>query len=1102
MKHLDHLPKLFTAVFFAVTLCLLPALAFSQATTVRGQVLDAQDSPLPGVNVLIKGSGKGTVTDVEGNYSLQANTDDVLIVSFVGYETQEVPVNNRSEINVQLSEDLEQLEEIVVVGYGTAKKANLSGAVDQIDAKAIENRPISNVSQGLQGLIPNLNIDFLSGEPGAAARINIRGITSINGGDPLILIDGVPSAPIELNRISPQDIENISVIKDASAAAIYGARAAFGVILITTKMGDEQGVNVSYSNNFSWDQPTIVPEKITDPYVYLRLRETSTDNTPWDNQNYSDQTYLFAKQRSEDPSIPAVRMNPSDDSQWEYMGNRDWTDYFLTDNSFSQNHSLSVSGAGEKARYFVAGNYNRQNGILKVADDFYDRYSFRSKVDFDLTDWLTLGNNTFLTNTKRELPTAMVNPNMLLSSGDEAAGASFWSIYNLHPTDWQVNPDGTWANTGAGRLAGRMIEGGNTSEKYNSLQSRFTAELSFWEDMLKVNADYTYRRGNTNINYYTTKYNIGFGPEDVREEGQNYAYRSAQFEDYNVFNVYSTFHKDFGIHDLTAIVGYNQEYYRSEWFSADRNNVISSSLPTIALATGEADVNEVIGDWAIRGAFYRLNYILLDRYIVEFNGRYDGSSRFPSDKRFGFFPSASVAWRVDQENFFSPVANVMSTLKLRASYGSLGNQSVANYGYIPTMTAVQSNYLIGGNRPQEIIPPGLVSPNYTWETVNTLNFGVDMGFFEDRIVANFDIYERNTLGMLTLGKDLPDVLGASEPAENAADLQNRGWELSLNYRDDFVVGGSPMSFSTKFLLSDSRTTITSFDNPNRNLTQYYEGMELGEIWGLQSDGLFASEDEIQELDQTAIIPWGALSIVPGWPKYQDLDGNGAIEKGNTVDDPKDLSVIGNIAPRYRFGVDLNVSWKGFDFRAFVQGVAKRDYYPQDYLYWGFYQQPYAGGYAHLYDFYRGSADSDVDRAKHSQSYIDAGLADQNLDAKYPVLQAWLADRNLGERIDQAQGLAIPQTRYLLNGSYVRLKNLTFGYTLPQSIVERVGIGSLRVFVSGENIFEFSELKDFYDPEAVNDNVNYDPSRGNYRQEGSGYAYPMQRRFAVGLNVNF
>ena len=1090
MKHLDELLRLIRRSYkyccSASLMILLPVVAYSQTQTVQGTVLDNEDNPLPGVNVLLKGTAQGTITDIEGKYQIQAQPDDVLIYSFVGYASQEIPVNNRSEINVTLAEDAAQLDEIVVVGYGTEKKVNLSGAVDQIDAEVIENRPISNISQGLQGVIPNLNVDFLSGEPGAAANINIRGLTSINGGDPLILIDGVPSDPVELNRISPQDIENISVIKDASAAAIYGARASFGVILITTKMGDESGVNVSYTNNFSWDQPTIVPDKITDPYIYLRLRETSTDNTPWDNQNYTDEMYQFARDRSNDPSIPAVRPNPLDDSQWEYMGNRDWNNYFLTENSFSQNHSLSIDGASEKARYFISGNYNRQNGVLAIDDDYFDRYSFRTKVDYDVADWFTVGNNTFLTNTIREQPT----------------GLSFWDIYNLHPTDWHVNPDGTWANSGAGRLAAEMVDGGNTTEKYNSLQSRFTAQLSFWEDMLKVNADYTYRRGNTNYNYYTTKYNIGFGPDDIREEGQNYAYRRARFEDYNVFNVYSTFAKDFGIHDLTAIVGFNQEYYRSETFSAERNNVISASLPSIALATGESNVNEFIGDWAIRGAFYRLNYILLDRYIVEFNGRYDGSSRFPSDKRFGFFPSASAAWRVDQENFFAPVSNVMSTLKLRASYGSLGNQSVSNYGYIPTMQAVQSNYLIGGTRPQEIIPPGLVSPNYTWETVNTVNFGVDMGFLDDRLTANFDIYERNTLGMLTLGRDLPDVLGAAEPNENAADLRNRGWELALNYRDNFEVGGSPLNFSTKFVLSDSRATITNFDNPNRNLTQFYEGMELGEIWGLQSDGLFQSEDEIQQLDQTAIIPWGALSIVPGWPRYVDQNGDGAITKGNTVDEPNDLAIIGNLSPRYRFGVDLNASWKGFDFRAFVQGVGQRDYYPQDYLYWGFYQQPYAGGYSHLYDFYRASADSDVDLAKHSQAYIDAGLAEQNLDARYPVLQAWLADRNLGERIDQAQGLAIPQTRYLLDASYIRIKNLTLGYTLPQAMMDRVGISRLRVFVSGENVFEWSALRDFFDPEAINDNMNINPAVGNSRQTGSGYAYPIQRRFAVGLNLNF
>lgn len=1053
---------------------------------VSGKVTDEPGEFLIGVSVLEKGTTNGTITDVEGNYQITlTNEDPTLIFSSIGYLTKEIVVNNQGVLNVVLTEDVAQLQEVVVVGFGTQKRVNLSGAVDQIDAQAIANRPISNTAQGLQGMIPNLNIDFNSGEPGAAANINIRGITSINGGNPLILIDGVPSDAVELNRLAPQDIETVSVIKDASAAAIYGARAAFGVILINTKNGTQDGVSISYSNNFSLNKPTVLPDKITDPYIYLRLLEISTDNTPWDNVNYSDQTYLYAKQRSEDPSIPGVRINPTDQTQWEYMGNRDWTRYFLSDYTFSQDHALSIAGASEKMQYYLSGAYNRQNGVIKMADDYFDRYNFRSKINYQAAKWLSVGNNTYLISTIRENPTYF----------------SILDIYNLFPTNWDKNPDGTWANTPVGVMGARLTDGGVTTNKYISLQSQFTSQLSFWNDMLRVNTDFTYRRGATNYNAYSTRYQIGYGPEDVREEGDSYAQRVADFENYHVLNTYATFHKQLDVHSITAIVGYNQEYFLYENFDTRREKLISPAFPTIGLATGETTVQDSITDWAIRGAFYRLNYILMGKYILELNGRYDGSSRFPAHSRFGFFPSASAAWRIDQESFMSPITSVISNLKLRASYGSLGNQFVDDYGYIATLDALPANYLIGGILPQRVTPPSLVSPNYTWEKVSTLNFGVDVGALEDRLSMTFDIYERNTEGMLTLGRDLPDVLGASEPKENAADLETKGWELTLNYRNNFSVGGSPLSFGARFLLSDSRAYITSFDNPNQNLTQYYEGMELGEIWGLQSDGLFQNEDEIEQLDQTAIIPWGALSIIPGWPKYKDLDGNSAIEKGLTVDDPKDLSVIGNTSPRYRYGLDLNADWKGFDIRVFLQGVGKRDYYPLDYLYWGFYQQPYAGGYEHLLDFYRPSDDSEVEIAKHSQSYIEAGLANQNLDAQYPILQSWLADRNLGTRIDESMGLAIPQTKYMLNGAYLRLKNLTIGYSLPVSLTNRLGIANLRFFVSGENLMEWSKLKQFYDPEAINQNTTLDPSVSPER-EGNGYAYPWQRRYAVGLNVNF
>lgn len=1063
----------------------------AQDLTVTGKVTDKDEGiSLPGVSILLKGTTSGTVTDFDGNYEITVPSEEsVLVFSYTGMAAQEITVGNRSVIDVVLESSMVDLAEIVVTGYGVQKKVNLSGAVDQVDLEQLESRPINNIAQGLQGASPNLNIDFNSGEPGQAAKINIRGLTSINGGEPLILIDGVPSDALELNRLAPEDVESISVLKDASSAAIYGARAAFGVILITTKIGRQDGVTVNYSTNFSSGTPTVLPDKVTDPYIYLRVRETSTDNTPWDNQNYSDDTYAWARERSDNPAgTDGVRVNPNDATSWEYMGDRDWTFYFLDNYTTSQNHNLNINGRSNSTQYFLSGSFNRQNGALKLADDLFDRYNLRGKVNFEVNDWITIGNNTYLTSTKRENPTYF----------------DMWRLYNFHPTDWDENPDGSWANTDVGRMGAQLTDGGTEENRYNSFQSNFTSEFRLVGDILKVNADYTVRRGTRNYNGYVTKYQIGFGPEDVREEGNNRATRSSTNDTYNVFNIYATFNQRFGAnHQVTAIAGYNQEYFRTEWFTAYRDGIISSSLPTIALATGDPQVDEYIADWAVRGIFGRLNYIFKEKYILEFNGRYDGSSKFPEDKRYGFFPSASLGWRLDKEPFMAGLSNNVSLLKLRGSYGSLGNQFVTEYGYIPTMNASRASYIIDGKLPQRVTPPSLVSSNYTWEDVATLNFGIDVGLFDDRLVANFDYFQRQTTGMLTLGRDLPDVLGAAEPLENAADLETKGWELSLSYRNSTTLAGKRLSFDTRFIISDSRSFITRFDNPNQNLTQYYEGQELGEIWGLESDGLFQSESEIEALDQTSLIPWGALSIVPGWPKYVDQDGNGVIEKGLTVDDPKDLKVIGNVSPRYRFGLNLNMNWNGFDVMAFFQGIGQRDYYPLDYLYWGFYQQPYAGGYNHLLDFYRGADDSPAQLAKHSQAYIDAGLANANTDAEYPVLQAWLADRNLGERVDQSKGLAIPQTDYLLNAAYLRFKNLTIGYTLPQALTSRVNIGQVRLFVSGENIAEWSAVSDFFDPEAISDiDVKINPGVNPGRTTGKGYAYPFQRRYAVGLNVTF
>lgn len=1082
-------------IFFKILIalaCLQPALSFGfqgEKPPVSGVVKSSDGETIPGVSINIGGTSTGTTSKEDGTFRINAKVGDVLHFRAVGYTNKDVTITHANTYEIILEQTSQSLSGVVVVGFGTQKKVNLSGAVDQVKAEELQNRPISNVAQGLQGMVPNLNIRFTSGAPGQTPYINIRGITSINGGDPLILIDGVQTTPAELSLLAPQDIESMSVIKDASAAAIYGARAAFGVILITTKVGASAKATVSYSNNFSLNKPTVMPKMITDPYIFSRLLELSTDNTPWDNVNYSDQYYEYAKERSDDPSIPGVRVNPSDPTAWEYMGNRDWTRYFFDDYTFNQNHDLSISGSSEnnKMRYYLSGGYNRQNSALTLADDYFERYSLRAKVDYNVSNWLKLGNNTVYTSSNRKQP-SQFDP---------------WSVYTYFPTAWDKNPDGTWANTTVGQAAAQATDGGVATNKQGVIQSTFTGEASFWNKLLTINADYTFRNTSNNINSYQTTYKIGYGPDDVRELGTNSAEREAGFINYNVFNVYGTLNKKFSKHAITALLGYNQETYRSEDFWVNRGSLISASFPTISLATGELTGNETISTYALQGIFGRLNYIFDDKYILEFNGRYDGSSRFPSDKRFGFFPSASAAWRVDQEHFMAPLRNTISNLKLRASYGSLGNQALGDtyYGYIPSMATSTSGYLIGDARPLIINPPGLVSPNYTWEKVNTTNFGVDLGLLKDHFSASFDIYKRNTLHMLTFSKELPGVLGASEPSENAADLQTKGWELSIGYQNRFDVGRKPLTFNAKFTLSDSRSTITRFDNPNGNITEYYKGMNLGEIWGLQSNGLFQTQQEIDKLDEKAIIPWDALSIVPGWPKYVDRDGNGKIEKGYTLGDTKDLSVIGNSSPRYQYGLDLNANWNNFDLRVFLQGVGKRDYYPLDYLYFGFYQQPYGNTYEHLMDFYRPADDNATDRAKRSQSYIRMGLDKANHNAKYPILQSWLADANLGTRVDQSMGLAIPQTAYLLNAAYLRFKNVTIGYTLPRALTKRIGISSLRVYVSGENIFEWSAIKNYFDPETTNVDINPNPRVGVGR-DGHGMTYPFQRSYSAGLNLVF
>ncbi|MGN6532513.1 MAG: TonB-dependent receptor [Ginsengibacter sp.] len=1030
-----------------------------QDIIVKGKVTDKSNGqPLPGVSIQVKGSSAGISTDSNGNYSLDVPVHTTLIFSFVGYDQVEVPVNGQKEINVSLQASTTGLNEVVVVGYGTQKKIDVTGAVDQISGKKLAERPIANIFQGLQGVSPGLNITYMGGQPGQTPTINVRGFASINdaSGSPLVIIDGIPSTTDDLLRINPSDIGSITVLRDAASAAIYGARAAYGVLMVTTKQGGSGGrQSISYSNYAALSKPTVLPQPVTDPYIYLKVLDEATGNTPWHYRTFTPWQYEWAKQRSDNPlSALEVKENPDNPTKWAYMGNNDWNDYFFSKTSPSQYHSISFSGSSTDAKkmpvgYLLSADYTEENGLNKLAKDDWNRYGLRGRFNFNPLPWLKLDNNINVYQLKRDAPSTKIT-----------------DIYYLQSIEVAKNPDGTWANTDAGILGAQLTSGGRNQQTRFGFQNVARAVASFFNNDLQITGDISVKRELWKYHTESLPYSIGYGPNDIRIQNPSGSITETNgIINQDVVDLFANYNKTFGDHAITLLAGYNEESYTWSPVTASKTQLISGSVPYIGLTTGDATVNNSSQGgyyaYAIRSYFGRLNYTYKSRYVIEANGRYDGSSRFPLSNRWGLFPSISGAWIASKEAFLSFLDPAISTVKFRASYGSLGNQSVAYFGYIQTLPVSQSSYLINGNS-QTVLgaAPNLsVDPNnYTWEKVHTTNVGTDIGFMQDKIFASFDYYIRNTDGMLAPAQELPAVLGTSAPKQNSANLSTKGWEFSLNYRNMFSVASSPFSLNAKFILSDSKTKITKYNNALQTFSAAFRpGEEIGEIWGLTNDGYFQNADEIGKLDQSEIIPWGALDILAGWPKYKDLDGNGKIELGPSAKDPKDLSVIGNSSPRYRFGFNLDAAWKGIDFSIFLQGIAKMDFYPHHYLFWGPYQQPYANVYPWNLDYYRATSQTPAEKAANSRAYNNAGLADANTNSYFPVLQSWLADNNYGT------GLDIPQTKYLLNASYLRIKNITLGYSLPPSAIQRFGIKRLRFFLSGENIFEFSTIKKYLDP---------------------------------------
>lgn len=1063
---------------------LIPAIKVlhpAAAHQVTGLVTDEKDHPLVGVTVRVRGTSEGTVTDTEGKFSLEVPDGAVLEVSYVGYETQEIVTGDKMYFAIQLQTSSSGLNEVVVVGYGTQKKVNLTGAVSQIDSKMLEDRPVANVSQALQGVVPNLSVSFSDGRPGSSGELNIRGFTSINGGEPLVLVDGVPG---DIDLINPADVATISVLKDASSAAIYGARAAYGVILVTTKSGQKGKLKITYRGNYSVGTPTTSHDFVTDGYTMARLVDESYQITKGTNYTgYNEDDYAYLKKRQMDPSLPAVVVkNVNGTDRYVWYGSTDWWHHFFRKTKPSMSHSLQFSGGTDKIDFLLSGRYYQQLGMYQINRDKYTAYNLHAKINAHMTPWLTISDNLQFSANKYTYPGPDVNKAFV-----------YLGVHAISP--WvPVNPDGT--GTYMPSLNGQGIADGYAADLQYGKSKSQTKDFDLTNTVsvtltpvknLSIIGSYSYDLHPYSSFNRSTKAPWSNTPGVIGYVGTDYLTEESNLDQYHVINAYATYSKSLGAHSFKVMGGYNQELKKYHQLWGRANNLLSEDLNELALGSDGQQTTSTSVEWALRGFFGRINYDYKDKYLLELDGRYDGSSHFPDDSRYGFFPSVSAGWRVSEEPFFEGLKKVVSELKLRGSYGSLGNQYLStnlrsqNYPYIPLMNTGQSAWLMGGSKSQYLSVGNPVSPTLTWERTNSVNAGVDIGLLNNRLNVTFDWYDRKTLDMLIPGKTLPSVFGASSPKQNAGDLDTKGFDLSVQWKDRKTVAGKAFFYHVGFVLSDDKSYITRFDNPTELLSDYYAGERIGQIWGYTIDGYFKTDEEAQkyDVDQDKVnairllSPGDGHNLQAGDMKFADLDGNKIIDKGdNTLDNHGDLKVIGNSLPRYSFGITAGAAWNGFDVSVFFQGIGHQDFYPgaDNYFFWGPYSRPY-------------------------HSFFPKGIEKQiwspdNPNAYFPKLRGFaslLAGTELYEKND----------RYLQNAAYIRLKNLSVGYNLSQRLLQKYKIEGIRIYVSGENLWMHTAIKsDYMDPEQVSPDPNGNGGNSTAR------VYPFFKTYSFGLDITF
>ena len=1077
---------------------------------VSGRILDSSGQPVPGASVIEKGTTNGVNTGIDGKFTISVKSGSSLEVSCIGYET--VSVAASENLSVTLREDTQFLDEVVVVGFGTQKKVNMTGSVTAVDVdKAFGSKPITDVSKGLQGVVPGLSITYNSNDLNASPTMKIRGTGSINGDNtPLILLDGV-EVP-DLSFVNPDNIKSISVLKDAASASIYGSRAAWGVVLITSKDGSavKDKVSITYSNNFSWNQPIGLPKYITDKEgVLAQLEEGMLAQKNVDGSRieafgmYYDTigkgiTTWFDKY-SGNLSNPVYKYGEDyefiEGTPYYYRVSDPNKEIFKT--SFSQTHNLSVTGNTGKTNYNIGLGYTMNDGTLKAAKkNDVKRYNLNLSTNTQVKNWLNIGTKVMYVEKEYEYPYGY-------SQSKGATGLLYYvmrfpAFFPFGISDGSKLADGTYASDSAATGEGLYFRHGNayvanesicsSKDQYLTLggnvRINLAPGLSFYGDYTR--GRYNYENRSMRQPYYVANWSF---PKKAAVTTNDFLERTYVSKITNTYNAYFDYLFDIQKqHNFAIKVGANAEDLRYDNQSVKVNGVQDVEHPTLNLTDGknEGIVDESLRHRATAGFFGRINYNYKEKYLLELNGRYDGSSSFRTGKQWAFFSSASAGYRISEEKFWTNIKPYVPTLKVRASYGSVGNQALDSwYPYISTM-ATETVSWIGTdmNQVSTTTTPSAVNPDMTWEKIRTLDIGFDAGFFNNELNVTFDWYQRRNVGMLVAGNEIVRYAGiAVAPLENGGDMKTNGWELQIDYNHafnkDFAIYGT-------FTLSDAKSEITKWNNTTGALNSWYKGKKLGEIWGFETDRYFNSSDVNKDgtlktgTPDQSYLQNGSFRFGAGDIKYKDLNKDGKIDTGKgTIDDHGDLKRIGNQLPRYEYSLRVGAMLKGFDVEVLLQGVGKRDMWSTSSLF-----IPHAAGaqmniFENQLDYWTESNQN----ARFPRPYINGAFGSLS-----------------GLPGNSGCNNFAPQTKYLNNLAYLRVKNFTVGYTLPQNLTRKIFVEKLRFYFSAQNLFTFDHIDGVMDPECTGGSSK--SYTNGMDMTMAGRAMPFNRQWSCGLQITF